>query len=125
MKKISILAILLAFAIIGSTACKKDEEITCNLSKIGSASEDMSIEFKAEGTGDGTISTLTYKVGSTTKTVSNPSLPWSVTVSASAGDAISITASGTTKDGSITVSYDGIGSGSEIKGSDDCSHSNS
>ena len=125
MKKISILAILLAFAIIGSTACKKDEEITCNLSKTGSASEDMSIEFKAEGTGDGTISTLTYKVGSTTKTVSNPSLPWSVTVSASGGDAVSITASGTTKDGSITVSYDGIGSGSEIKGSDICSHSNS
>jgi len=125
MKKIGVLAILLSFIMIAYTACKKDEEITCNLSKTGSTSVDMSVEFEAVSTGDGTISTLTYKVGSTTKTISNPTLPWSVTVNASAGDAISITASGTTKDGSITVSYDGIGSGSEIKGSDDCSHSNS
>ena len=124
MKKISILAILLAFIIIGSTACKKDEEITCNLSKSDTAPVDMTIQFKAVGTGDGTISTLTYKVGATSKTVSNPSLPWSVSVDALSGDAISITAEGTTKDGSLTVSYDGQASGNEIEGLDDCSHSN-
>ena len=124
MKKISILAILLASVIISFSTCKKDEEITCDLSKTGTAPVDMIIQFKAVGTGDGTISTLSYKVGSTSKIVSNPSLPWTVSVSALSGDDISITASGTTKDGSLTVSYQGQASGNEIEGFDDCSNSN-
>ena len=114
----------MAFLFSTTYSCKKDSSITCNLSKSDTAPVDMSIVFKAVNTGDGAISTLTYKVGSTTKTISNPSLPWSISIDATSGDAISITATGTTKDGSITVSYDGIGSGNEIKGSDDCSHSN-
>jgi len=124
MKKIGIVAMLLLLIMITYTACKKDEEITCNLSKSGTAPVDMMIQFKAEQTGDGTISTLTYTVGSSGETISNPTLPWSVTVNASSGEAISITASGTTKDGSVSVSYDGQASGSEIKGIDNCSHSN-
>ncbi len=129
MKKLNLLpilsiALILSLIMITYTACKKDTEITCNLSKTDNAPADMSVIFKAVNTGDGAISTLTYKVGSTTKTISNPTLPWSVTVDAFDGDAISITAEGTTSDGSLTVSYDGKGSGHEIEGSDNCSHSN-
>lgn len=129
MKNLSVIPSLLAvvfltFIVINYTACKKDTEITCNLSKTTSAPTDMDITFKAVNTGDGAISTLTYTVGATTKTIANPSLPWTVSVSALDGDGITILANGTTKDGSLTISYEGKSGGQEIQGSDYCSHSN-
>ncbi len=124
MKKFTILALLLSFVMVSFTTCKKDSGITCNLAKTDTAPSEMTILFKAIKTGDGVISTLTYQVGATTKTVTNPTLPWSVNVDASAGDAISITATGTTSDGSLTISYDGKNATDEIHGSDFCSHSN-
>jgi len=124
MKKYIALAVLLSFIMIGFTSCKKNTSTTCNLAKTDKAPSAMAIVFKATKTGDGAISTLTYQVGSTTKTVSNPALPWSVSVNASSGDAISISATGTTGDGSLTISYDGKNATSEIQGQDYCSHSN-
>ncbi len=124
MKKFTIMAILVSVIMIGFTTCKRDTSITCNLGKTDNALSNMTILFKAAKTGDGTLSTLTYKVGSTEKTISSPALPWSVNADASAGDAISITATGTTSDGSLTISYDGKNTTAEIHGSDYCSHSN-
>jgi hypothetical protein len=126
MKKLIVLATLLSFLMMGFyTSCKKkDTEITCNLSKSDTAPSDMPVTFKAVSTGDGAISTLTYQVGTTTITVTSPSLPWSVELSATANDAVSITATGTTKDGSLTISYDGTNATNTFYGEDNCSHSN-
>ncbi len=124
MKKFTVLAVFLSFIMIGFTSCKKGTTITCNLAKADKAPVDMTITFKAIGTGDGTISSLTYKTSTKEETISNPALPWSITADAAAGTNISITATGTTKDGSVTISYEGKSGGSEISGSDFCSHSN-
>ncbi len=126
MKKFTILTVLLSFIMIGFTSCKKNEtSITCHLGKADKAPSAMTILFKATKTGDGVISTLTYQVGSFTKTVSNPALPWNASVvNAAEGDNISITATGTTSEGSLTISYDGKNGTSEIQGKDYCSHSN-
>ncbi len=120
------LTAFLSILIIGFfTSCKKDNtEITCQLSKSDNAPSDMPIIFKAFNTGDGAISTLTYQVGTAIETVTSPVLPWSVEVDALAGDNISITATGTTKDGSLTISYEGKNDTDEIMGEDYCSHSN-
>ena len=123
MKKFIVLAIFISFT-LGFAACKKNTSTTCNLDKTDTVPAAMDILFKATKKGDGSISTLNYKVGSLEKTISNPSLPWSAEVPALSGDAISITATGTTSNGSLTISYDGKSGGYEIQGSDDCSHSN-
>ena len=124
MKKVSVVALLLSFVMISFTTCKKDTKITCNLEKADKAPSEMTIVFKAVKTGDGTISTLTYQVGSTVKTISDPVLPWTVSVDALADDNISIKATGTTEDGSLTISYDGENATDKIEGEDSCSHSN-
>ena len=124
MKKFILLSLFAAVIMAGFTTCKKTTTITCNLAKTDTAPSDMTIVFKAEKTGDGTISTLSYQVGTVTKTVTNPTLPWTTSVQASSGDAISITATGTTADGSITVSYEGENQTDKIQGEDYCSHTN-
>jgi len=124
MKKITFITLSLLFFVLISSSCKKTTSTTCNLAKTDKVPSAMTIYFKADKTGDGTLSTLTYKVGTVEKTVSHPALPWSVQVSGSAGDNLSITAIGTTSNGSITISYDGKNATDEIKGSDYCSHSN-
>ncbi len=124
MKKLTILIILLSFVMIGFTSCKKATSITCNLAKADKAPVNMTITFKAISTGDGTISSLTYKTSTKEETISNPALPWSITADAAAGTDVSIAATGTTKDGSLIISYEGKSGGSEISGQDFCSHSN-
>ncbi|UBM63487.1 hypothetical protein LA303_05835 [Candidatus Sulfidibacterium hydrothermale] len=124
MKKFTFSTLFLAVLFIGLISCNKDDsDNTCNIGKSDTAPIAMDIHFSATQTGDGTIATLTYEVGNTKETVTNPSLPWSIDVQAAAGDAISITASGTADNGSIEVSYDGISGTTEIKGEDYCSHS--
>jgi len=126
MKKFIVFTTLLSLILLGVffTSCKKDTEITCNLSKSDTAPSDMPVTFKAVNTGDGAISAITYQVGSKVETITSPSLPWTVELDAAAGDAVSISATGTTKDGSLTISYLGENSTSKISGEDYCSHSN-
>jgi hypothetical protein len=120
----SLTVILGIVFLLGFISCNKDNsDNTCNIGKNDVAPAAMVIHFTASQTGDGIISTLTYAVGSTQKTISNPSLPWSTDVQAAAGDAISITASGKADHGSIKVTYDGTNETTEIKGEDYCSHS--
>ncbi|MBE0650108.1 MAG: hypothetical protein IH595_04625 [Bacteroidales bacterium] len=116
MKKISLLAFLLSFIMIGFTSCSKSNSgpsaTTRTLqTQASTPNVDMMVTFQASQTGDGTISTLTYTYGSTSKTVTNPPLPWSITVSVSAQDAVSMTATATATNGGASISYDGQGSG--------------
>lgn len=127
MKKISSLALLLSFIMIGFTSCSKSDGGGATTTSLNATAQPvstaMSIEFTAIQTGDGTISTLTYTVGSTTQTVTNPTLPWSITVDATAGDNVSMTATAITTNGSVNIAYDGNNGGETVHGSDSCSTS--
>jgi len=114
----SVLVILLSG--IFFTGCKKER--TCDLNATNSAGPgvDMTITYKAEQSGDGEISSLTYLTGSGAVTVTNPSLPWTISVEALATQVVGITATGTTKKGSLTISYEGMSGGNVIYGSDFC-----
>jgi hypothetical protein len=116
--------LVFAFVVISFSSCKKDKEITCNLNTGDQADVEMTITFSATKTGDGVISSLTYKTSEKEETISNPILPWTIDVDAAEASDFSIVAEGTVKDGSITVAYHGLGLGSEMEGSDYCSHSN-
>jgi len=130
MKKLSALAILMAFIMIGFMSCSKDSSssspTTWNLDA-GShqVSNDMTITFSAAQTGDGVISSITYTVGPSSQTVTNPTLPWSVDVSAKAGNNVSMTAIGTTTNGSVTITYGGSGGGETVYKEDSGSTSSS
>ncbi len=84
----------------------------------------MTITFKAIQTGDGVITTLTYKTSEKEETITNPTLPWTIDVDAAEATDISIVAEGTVKDGTLVVSYYGNSMGNEIQGDNNCSHSN-
>jgi hypothetical protein len=127
MKKISSLVLLMSFIMIGFTSCSKNDgggattsSLNANAQTVSSA---MSIEFTAVQTGDGTITTLTYTVGSVTQTVTNPTLPWSISVDATAGNNISMTATAITTNGSVNIAFDGSNGGETVHGSDSCSTS--
>ena len=114
--------LLIGLLLIGFTSCNKEKEVDCNLSKGDQAVVEMPIIFTASEDGDGVISSLTYKVGDTQETITSPYLPWTITIDATEGDDILITATGTVKNGSIKITYEGKSGGIEIAGSDDCSN---
>jgi hypothetical protein len=121
MKKILIFSVFIIAMFVSFSGCKKTSEITCNLS--ASATQppvEMNVVYKALQTGDGTISSLSYTTISGTVTVQNPSLPWTITVPVLTTTNVSISASGTTKNGSLTITYDGTSGGATIHGSDFC-----
>jgi hypothetical protein len=121
MKKYLIHLILFSALTIGLIGCKKTSEITCNLSTASSQPPvEMNITYTATQTGDGTISSLSYMTIAGTLTVQNPTLPWSVTVPALTSTNVSISATGTTKNGSLRISYEGVSGGATISGSDFC-----
>jgi hypothetical protein len=125
MKKISILALFLAVLMIGFSSCKKSASSTTTNLDTGAqqVTSAMSVQFSASQTGDGVITTLTYVVGSTSKTVTNPTLPWTVTVDASAGDNVSMTAVATTTNGSAKITYYGSNGTQTVQGQDSVSTS--
>ena len=67
------------------------------------ANMDYSVEYKAEKTGDGQLSQIVYNTNDGQVTVDNPSLPWTVTVNIVQGTNISLEASGTASNGSVTI----------------------
>ena len=82
---------------------------------------EMQLTSSASQTGDGDISTLTYKTGDEEVVVTNPDLPWEMIVEVAAETDFSFSASATTKNGSLTISYSGQGVWAKILGSDFCS----
>lgn len=125
MKKITVLALFLSVLMIGFSSCKKSaSSTTTNLDTgVQQAPSAMTINFSATQTGDGTITTLTYTVGSTTQTVTNPTFPWSAAVDASAGDDVSMTATAVTTNGSVVITFDGQNNTDHITGRDSVSTS--
>lgn len=110
---------------IGLIGCKKAKEITCSLYAAPSQPViAMTVVYAAAQTGDGTISSLSYETNAGTVTVSNPTLPWTISISVLSGTNVKMSASGTTKNGSLKISYAGEGttgsSTSKISGSDSC-----
>ncbi len=123
MKKTLPLLAILVIILCCYTSCKKDDDSTktCNLSTSVSAPAAMQIVYTASHTGDGSISTLTYTDRDGSKTISNPSLPWTQSITATEGMNVSISATGTVSDGSLTVALGGSGGGHTITQSDFCS----
>ena len=122
MKKMSFLLLALIPMMFLPVSCKKDKEVTCTL--VTAATQppvDMNVTYKATQTGDGTISTLSYVNTTGTITISNPQLPWEFTVAVTTSTNVSISASGTVKNGSLNISYNGTSGGATIAGSDFCS----
>ena len=124
MKKVLLPALLLGMISILLFSCKKDKEVTCNLSKADIAPVDMMIVFTAAQTGDGVIKTLIYQAGQTIDTIQDPTLPWTMTLNANEGDNVVISATGTVKTGTIAIAFDGVSGGNEIKATDSCSQDN-
>jgi hypothetical protein len=121
MKKYLNHLMLISIVIIGLLGCKKTSEITCNLSTASSQPPvEMNITYTATQTGDGAISSLSYMTIAGTMTVQNPTLPWSVTVPVLTSTNVSVSATGTTKNGSLKISYEGNSGGATISGSDFC-----
>ncbi len=82
----------------------------------------MNILYTATQTGDGAIASLSYTTISGTVTIENPQLPWTIIVPVLTSTKVSISATGTTTNGSLQITYDGSGSGATIHGSDYCEH---
>jgi hypothetical protein len=123
MKKFLTPILLLSLLLGFGAGCKKDKETTCSLATaVNRPPVAMNVTYVATATGDGVISTLSYIDGSGLVTVSNPTLPWTTTVSVPADADVRITASGTVKNGSLKVEYAGMSGGVTISGSDMCSH---
>jgi uncharacterized lipoprotein YajG len=124
MKKSLKLTLVLIVAIVSITGCKKSAtEITCNLATAATQPPvEMNIVYSASRTGDGSISSLSYRTITGMVTVQNPQLPWTITVPVLTTTDVSITATGTTTNGSIKITYEGNSGGSSIQGSDYCEH---
>jgi hypothetical protein len=123
MKKNLIFSLFLTTLILVMAACNKEEERTCNLTAgPDQPFQTMTVVYSAVQTGDGVISSLTYYTSATDMvTVTNPQLPWSVTVTVDPGTNVMISATGTVKNGSLNVSYEGTAAGEYISGNDLCS----
>ncbi|MEI7725540.1 MAG: hypothetical protein WCK09_10580 [Bacteroidota bacterium] len=115
--------LFVALLLVSLVDCKKKvSPITCNLvAASNQPSVPMNITYTAVRTGDGVISSLTYVSETGTVTVTNPNLPWTITVPISAGINVTMSASGTATNGSLNISYDGTSGGSTIHASDYCS----
>lgn len=116
MKKISLLALLLSFVVIGFTSCSKSNSGPSSTTKTivtqtSTPNLDMSVTFKAVETGDGSVSQITYTDGTgNVQTVNSPTLPWSKTVQVTAGVDVKMTAVVTYTNGFAKISYSGSGS---------------
>ena len=111
-----------------SAACSLSnvEPLTCTLSASPSvATVPMTVTFRATGTGDVDVSTLDYGVLGSTERLNTPGLPVTRTLNVGAGQSVSIAATGTVSEGSLTIEYTGTGQQNGatqmISGSDTCS----
>ena len=123
MKKHPVLLLALASLIFLVVSCAKDKEKTCSLSAgPDTPAYGLQVKYTATQTGDGKITSLTYYTSATeTVTVTDPVLPWEVTLFVEGGTTLKITAAGTVKNGSVSVSYDATGETEAYSASDFCS----
>lgn len=126
MKTNLILLAIMVLCIPAFVSCDSDDPVakTCELNAGDRPTVEIDITFTATSTGDGEITQLTYIVAGEETVVSNPNLPWEIDVLIPAETDFSISANGSTTNGSITVAYSGTAISYEISGSDSCSHEN-
>ncbi|MCK9421544.1 MAG: hypothetical protein M0Q38_03000 [Bacteroidales bacterium] len=121
MKKLLLSCVFLSIVLFSLPGCKKDKEITCNLSaSVNQPPVEMNVKYSATQTGDGAIVSLSYVTITGTVTIENPQLPWTITVPVLTSTNVTMTATGNVKNGSLKISYQGINGGSTISGSDYC-----
>lgn len=131
MPKKIILIIMALFLVVNFSACDSTDSEPeaqrkeCNLSAEALLiAPTYDVTYTAENTGDGTITKLTYIDNSGTKTIENPTLPWSLTVTITEVNLIAkITAEGSTLNGSLTVKINGTKNGSTFSALDNCASS--
>ncbi len=124
MKKLTIL-LLLALPLFISSCDKNDDVASSNTEQINLNIDktklpgNLSITYKAEGTGDGKMTQLKYLDDKgVQQTVSSPSLPWTKTFSMAADSSVSMSATGTLSKGSLTITVNGTAQGTTFNLSD-------
>ena len=102
--------VLFLFTIIDS--CSKSDSnnstpTTCNFgTNTVSTTSDVSVTYSASNKTSGTITSLTYLGAIGAVVVTNPTLPWTVTVTVPQGKSVNITAVGTAPPGgSLYLTY--------------------
>jgi hypothetical protein len=107
--KILSISIILAAGISCSKSSNSSSS-TCTAST-GDAlplTSNQAVSYTASVTTGATISTISYQDSAGMTTLNKPSVPFSKTVNLKSGSTASITASGTTNSGKITVTSNGI-----------------
>jgi hypothetical protein len=68
-------------------------------------SSDVPVTYNASQSGNASFSTLIYQGAAGPVSITNPKLPWTITVTIPKGDTVNISAAGTSTGGSLSLSY--------------------
>ena len=85
-----------------------DDSTSCNLDTAESGDIGGTVTYRAEKTGDGVVSSLTYATDTGPQLVPSPILPYMQTVTLTSAHA-RLQATGSVTNGSITISYSASG----------------
>lgn len=116
-----VLSLIFVFSACDSTDSNEQTAKTCELG-IGPIEVPLPIQvkYKAEKTGDGVISRITYMDNTGLTVIENPVLPWEKTFTLADTNAVRMSAIGTVKNGSLQIKYDAEKSGTTYSASDKC-----
>ncbi len=112
-KNFVVTAVIIIFWISILSSCSKSSSGNNNTPKqcnfetnTVATSSDIAVAYSATNSSGGSISSLIYKGPTGPVTVTNPTLPWSITVTIPKGDSVNIAAVGSAPSGSsLTLSY--------------------
>lgn len=118
---VGVLSLIFVFYACDSTDSNEQTAKTCELG-IGPIEVPLPIQvkFKAEKTGDGVITNISYMDNNGLIVVENPVLPWEKTISLTDTNSVSMSAAGTVKNGSLQIKYEAEKSGVTYSASDKC-----
>jgi hypothetical protein len=68
-------------------------------------SSDVPVTYNASHSGNASITTLIYQGATGPVTITNPKLPWTITIAIPKGDTVQISAMGSASGGSLSLSY--------------------
>jgi hypothetical protein len=112
MKSAYLKMIFISLLTIVAFSCKKSSNTnnstcTATTGDTGPLSSNQSVPYTASVTGGATITSLTYQDSAGMTTIKNPPLPFSKSVNLKSGTTVSISASGSSNSGEITVTSNG------------------
>jgi hypothetical protein len=122
-------AVLLSFLLLTSTTCSKsgnssNNSKSCSL-QTGTAviTYAVNVLYSASKVGGANITTITYEGPAGNVYVSNPTLPWTISVSLIKGNSVAMSAVGTAPSGGgLTISYAIQYPNNTVSDSVSCSH---